>query len=482
MRVRNIIAVLGYLFVILGLFLILPLGLSIIKHDQATLPFLTSIAIAIGTGLLMQIRKPRNFSIQRWEAMIIVVMGWIGASVIGALPFYFSGYFNGFINSLFESVSGFTTTGASILDDIESIPASLLVWRSLTHWIGGMGIIIFALVVLPAINVSGRNLYNFESSSLANEQITPKIKDTARLLWTVYLTFTAAETLLLLLLGLPFFDASLTAMATIATGGFSPKNASIAAYNNVYVEIVLVVFMVLSGVNFTLYTKLFQRHKSWRFYSEVFYIYLAILAVASIIVVTDLRLHTYDNWTDAVRYGVFQVASISTTTGFVTADWEVWRPVTHVVLLILMLVGACPGSTTGAIKNSRIILLFKSIYRELIQMIHPRVITTIQLNNRTIDEKTIHNAIIYIGMYLSFWLVASMLLAMSGIETGPALMAVATTLGGVGPGIGMFGPIESFSAMTVINKLILIASMLFGRLEFYSIFIVFIPTFWRRAR
>lgn len=482
MKIRNIIAVLGNLFFIVGLILLLPLALSLFKHDAATPAFLISIAVATVVGLLMQIHKPRNFNIQRWEAMVIVVIGWVGTSFIGALPYYFSGYFQGFINALFESVSGFTTTGASILNNIEELPVSLLVWRSMTHWIGGMGVIILALVVLPAINVSGRNLYTFESSSLANEQITPKIKDTARLLWSVYLLLTAIETGLLMILGLPFFDASLTAIATVATGGFSPKNASIAAYNNVYVEIVIVVFMVLAGLNFTLYPKLFRRDKSWRFYSEVVYIYLLILAGAALIVVINLRLHTYSTWLEALRYGVFQVVSIGTTTGFVTADWDRWAPVTQIVLLILMLIGACPGSTSGAIKNSRIILLFKGIYRELIQLIHPRVVTTIQLNNRTIDEKTIQNAIIYIGMYLSFWLVASLVVAMGGVPVKSALIAVATTLGGVGPGIGLFGPIESYAAMTVINKLVMIVSMLFGRLEFYSILIVFIPTFWRRAR
>jgi len=481
-KIRNIIAVLGYLFVILGLFLGLPLGLSLIKRDAAAPAFLISIAIATGVGLLMQIRKPRNFSIQRWEAMVIVVLGWVGASVIGSLPFYFSGHFSSFVDALFESVSGFTTTGATILDKIEALPVSLLVWRSLTHWIGGMGIIVLALVVLPAINVGGRNLYNFESSSLANEQITPKIKDTARLLWTAYFMLTAVETALLLMLGLPFFDASLTAMATIATGGFSPKNASIAAYNNVYVEIIIAIFMLLAGINFTLYPKMINPRKSWRQYSEVIYIYFLIIAVASLIIVINLRTHFYNTWIEAIRYGVFQVISINTTTGFVTADYDLWAPVTHIVLLILMLIGACPGSTAGGIKNSRIILLFKGIYRELIQMIHPRVVTSIQLNKRTIDEKTIRNAIIYIGMYISFWLIASLIVALGGVPVKSAIYAVAASLGSVGPGLDLFGPIESYAAMTVINKLVMIVSMLFGRLEFYSIFIVFIPTFWRRAR
>jgi len=481
-KIRNIIAVLGNLFTILGLFLILPLTISLFNHDPATLAFLFSIAVATGVGLLMQIRKPRNFNIQRREAMVIVVIGWLGVSVIGALPFFFSGYFNSFIDALFESVSGFTTTGSSILNDIESLPISLLVWRNLTHWIGGMGVIILALVVLPAINISGRNLYNFESSSLANEQITPKIKDTARLLWTVYFILTASETVLLMILGLPFFDAALTAMATVATGGFSPKNASIAAYNNVYVEIVVVIFMILSGLNFTLYPRMFQSRKHWRDYSEMVYIYFAIIAVASLIVVVNLRLHTYDSWFEAIRYGIFQVVSINTTTGFVTADWDIWQPVTHIILLILMLIGACPGSTCGAIKNSRLILLFKSMYREIIQIIHPRVVTTIQLNRRPIDEKTIHNAIVYIGIYLCFWLVASMVVALGGVAPESALVAVATTLGGVGPGVGLFGPIESFAALSVLNKLILMASMLLGRLEFYSILIVFLPAFWQRAR
>jgi len=482
LKIRNIIAVLGNLFFIVGLILLLPLALSLVKHDTATPAFLISIAVATGVGLLMQFRKPRNFNIQRWEAMVIVVIGWVGTSLLGALPYYFSGYFQGFIDALFESVSGFTTTGASILDNIEGLPVSLLVWRSMTHWIGGMGVIILALVVLPAINVSGRNLYTFESSSLANEQITPKIKDTARLLWSVYFLLTAIETGLLMILGLPFFDASLTAIATVATGGFSPKNASIAAYNNVYVEIVIAIFMLLAGINFTLYPKMINPRKSWRQYSEVIYIYFLIIAVASLIVVINLRTHLYGTWIEAIRYGVFQVISINTTTGFVTADYDRWAPVTHIVLLILMLIGACPGSTAGGIKNARIILLFKGIYRELIQLIHPRVVTSIQLNKRTMDEKTIQNAIIYIGMYLSFWLIASLIVAMGGVSVKSALMAVATTLGGVGPGIGLFGPIESYAALSMINKLVLIVSMLFGRLEFYSILIGFIPTFWRRAR
>ena len=218
-----------------------------------------------------------------------------------------------------------------------------------------------------------------------------------------------------------------------------------------------------------------------RDYSETVYIYFAIMAVASLIIVINLRSHTYNSWSEAIRYGVFQAVSINTTTGFVTTDWEIWQPVTHIVLLILMLIGACPGSTCGAIKNSRIVLLIKSIHRELIQIIHPRVVTTIHFNKRPIDEKTIQNAIVYIGMYLCFWLVASMIVALGGVAPESALIAVATTLGGVGPGIGLFGPIESFAALSVLNKIVLMASMLFGRLEFYSILIVFLPTFWQRA-
>jgi len=481
MRFKNIIAVLGSLFVVLGLFLCIPLFLSLSYHDKAHYAFIIAIVCAVTCGLLMQINRPHKFNIQRWEAIVIVVIGWLGVSLIGALPFYFCGYFPSFLDSFFESVSGFTTTGASILDNIESLPLSILVWRTLTHWLGGMGIIILALVVLPAINVGGRNLYTFESSSLANEQITPKIKDTARLLWIVYFILTASETALLLIAGLPFFDASLTAMATIATGGFSPKNASIAAYGSGWVEAIVVVFMFLSGINFSLYLQLFRSGGSLRGYSEVLKVYFAIIAIAATIVILDLRWHTYANWSNAIRYGVFQVVSINTTTGFVTADWEAWSPVTHMVLLVLMLIGACPGSTTGAIKNSRIILLVKSIYRELVQMIHPRVVTIVRLNRRPIDEKTIQNTLVYVGMYLGFFVVASLLIAASGAGFESSFFSVATTLGGVGPGIGNVGPVESFFSFSAANKVILICCMLLGRLEFYSIFIVLFPKFWRKV-
>lgn len=480
MYFRNVLVVLGHLFIELGLFLLLPLGLSLLHKDGAHWAFIYGILISIGIGSLFQIKRPERFNIQRWEAIIIVVFGWIGVSLIGALPFYFSGYFPSFLDSLFESVSGFTTTGASILVDIEALPKSILVWRSLTHWLGGMGIIILALVVLPAVNVGSRNLYTFESSSLANEQITPKIKDTARLLWTVYFVLTAIETGILLICGLPFFDASLTAMATIATGGFSPRNASIAAYNSVWVEITVVIFMFLSGINFTLYLQMFRSGGSLKGYSEVLKFYVGLMFAAALIVVLALRLNTYDTWQEAIRYGVFQVVSINTTTGFVTADWEAWSPVTHVVLLLLMLIGACPGSTTGAIKNSRIILLIKSIKREFLLLIHPRLVQVVRLNKKPIDERTIQNSLVYIGMYLLFFLLMSLVVSLSGTPLETSVFAVATTMGGVGPGIGSVGPTESFIEFSSFNKIVLMCCMLLGRLEFYSVFMLLSRKFWRK--
>ena len=481
MRFRYVITILGKLYIILGLFLLLPMAISLYNHDGATASFLISIAISIGFGILLQIQRPDRILIERRESVGIIVFGWLTVSLIGALPFCLSGYFHNFLDAFFESVSGFTTTGASILDDIEALPASLLVWRSLTHWIGGMGIVILALVVLPAINIGGRNLYNFESSSIAQEQITPKIKDTARLLWIVYLILTAAETILLLAGGLSIFDASLTAMGTIPTGGFSPRNASIAAYDSLYVEIIVVIFMILSGINFSLYFRLYKRNKTVRNFAEILKFYFIIMGIAVLIVVFDLRLHTYPNWGESLRYGIFQVVSINTTSGFITADYQQWRPVTQVVLLILMFIGACPGSTTGAIKNSRILLLGKSIYRELIQMLHPRAVHKIQINNKVIDDSTIQNALVYIGMYIGFFFLATLLMVVSGMDQETSIYSVATTLGGVGPGLGVTGPVHSFSVLPAYNKLILIACMLFGRLEFYSIFLLFIPKFWRRV-
>jgi len=481
MRFRHVLTLLGALFIILGLFLIIPLIISILNKDSMIYAFIIPIITALAVGLILEYNKPEKITVEKREAVAIVVFGWFFFSILGALPFQLSGYFNGFLDALFESVSGFTTTGASVLNDIEALPVSLLVWRSMTHWIGGMGIIILALVILPAINAGARNLYNFESSSIAREQITPKIKDTARLLWIVYLTLTVAQTLLLLLCGLSFYDAALTAMATIPTGGFSPRNASIGYYASPRVEAIVVLFMILAGINFSLYLVFFKTNKSVRQFNSVIKFYLALMFISSVIVVADLRLHRYGTLAESIRYGVFQVVSINTTTGFVTADYEKWRPLSQIVLLLLMFVGACPGSTTGAIKNSRIIILVKSIYRELMQLIHPRIVAPIRLNNRVIDDKTIKTVLVFICMYLLFFFVASMMMTFSGTDLNTSIYSVATTLGGVGPGLGNTGPMDSYAGLSAFNKIVLIACMLFGRLEFYSIFLIFIPKFWQRA-
>jgi trk system potassium uptake protein TrkH len=481
MRMNHVNALLGTLLQIFGIILLLPLGLSLFTHDHQYLSFIISAAASVVIGFLLKIRRPDQILIEKREAVVTIVFGWLFVSILGALPLYFSGFFSGLLDAFFESVSGFTTTGASVLTNIEALPASILLWRSMTHWIGGMGIIILALVILPTINVSSRNLYTFESSAIAQEQITPKIKDTARLLWTVYFTLTAIETILLLCCGLSLFDASLTAMATIPTGGFSPRNASIAAYQSPYVETIVIVFMVLSGVNYSLYLTLFKTNKSWLQFREVVRFYLGLILASSLIVVIDLRIHTYSSWSEAVRYGVFQVVSISTTTGFVTANYQHWRPLSQVVLLLLMFIGACPGSTTGAIKNSRIIILAKSIYRELIQIIHPRVVNQVRINNKVLDDKTIKTVLAFIGTYLSFFFIATLLMTAAGTDIITSVYSVATTLGGVGPGLGVTGPVESYALLPVFNKWILIACMLFGRLEFYSLLLIFIPKFWRRV-
>ena len=481
MRFRHVLTLLGALFLVLGALLIIPLIISILNKDTLLFAFIVPIISAGVVGLVLDYNKPEKIVIEKREAVAIVVFGWLFVSLLGALPFYLSGYFNSFLDAFFESVSGFTTTGASVLNDVEMLPASLLVWRSMTHWIGGMGIIILALVILPAINVGARNLYNFESSSIAQEQITPKIKDTARLLWIVYLTLTVAETLLLLLCGLSFYDAALTAMATIPTGGFSPRNASIAHYASPSVEAIVIVFMILAGINFSLYLVVFKANKSIRQFGDVLKFYLLIMLAGTVIVVVDLRLHSYDTLMESIRYGAFQVVSINTTTGFVTADYARWLPLSQIVLLILMFIGACPGSTTGAIKNSRIIILIKSIYRELIQLIHPRAVTPIRLNNRVIDDKTIKTVLVFICMYLVFFFIASLLMTFSGTDLNTSIFSVATTLGGVGPGLGITGPMNSFSSLSAFNKIVLIACMLLGRLEFYSVFLIFIPKFWKKA-
>jgi len=480
MNIRNIFGILGVLLISIGLILIAPLSISIINNDGAQSAFISTIIITLISGILLNILKIENPVIEKKEAISTVVIGWVLVSIAGALPFYFSGYFPGFLDSLFESVSGFTTTGASILSDIEKLPHSLLLWRSLTHWLGGMGIIIFVLIVLPLVNVGTRNLYNYESSSIAQERLTPRVALTARMLWFVYFSLTILETILLKICGISFFDSLLTAFGTIPTGGFSPRNLSIAAYNNVYVEIIVMIFMVLSGINFSFYLILVKPDKKFANFREIILFYLGFMLLCSFIVSVDLFRNVYGDWCKSLRYGFFQVISISTTTGFVTADYEKWSPVTHIVLLILMMIGACPGSTTGAIKNSRIIILFKSIYREVLHFLHPRMLKPIRLNNKVVDENTIKSAVTYIGLYFYFLLFAVLLMTLKGIDIRTAIYSVATTLGGVGPGLGLTGPMSNYLGLPAFCKYILIIAMLLGRLEFYSILVMFSPKFWKK--
>lgn len=481
MNFRNVFRVLGIIYISIGLILFIPLSISIVNNDGAQIAFLVTVIISLISGILFNILKTEKPDIEKKEAIAIVVIGWASVSVLGAFPFYFSGYFPGFLDSLFESVSGFTTTGASILKDIESLPLSILFWRSLTHWLGGMGIIIFVLIVLPVVNIGTRNLYNFESSSIAQERLTPKVKDTARLLWFVYFFFTLAETILLMAGGLPFFDALLTSFGTIPTGGFSPKNMSVAGYNSVYVEIVVMVFMVLSGINFSFYLRaLLRPEKKPSSFREIITFYLSFMFVCALIVSIDLKGRVYQTWAESIRYGFFQVISINTTTGFVTADYEKWGPLAHIILLVLMFIGACSGSTTGAIKNSRIVILFKSVFREILYFLHPRMVKSIRLNGRIVDENTVRSAITYIGLYFCFFIFATFLMTTQGIDLRTSIFSVATTMGGVGPGLGITGPMANYLLLPPFCKYILIACMLLGRLEFYAILLIFFPGFWKK--
>ncbi|MFQ6617258.1 MAG: TrkH family potassium uptake protein [Fidelibacterota bacterium] len=480
MKISVVTRNLGVLLLFLSASMIIPLFFSLYYNDGDALPLIFSSLITASAGILLFISSPKTDIITKKEAIGIVTFGWIVISLFGALPYILSGSITGFTNAYFESVSGFTTTGSSILNDIEALPRGILIWRSLTHWLGGMGIIVLALVILPVLEVGGMNIYKIETPEIGQDRITPRIKDTAKILWLIYFSLTAAEILFLLFGGLSFFEALTNAFGTIPTGGFSPKNGSIAAYQSLYIESVIAFFMFISGINFFLYYQLFYRRSLDIFRSEEVRFYFTTVLMGAAAIVVDLRLNFYSSLYESIRYGIFQVISINSTTGFVTSDFNKWPYFSQFILIILMFIGACPGSTTGAIKNLRIIILLKSIYHEMLHILHPRAIFVMRMNRNPIPPEIIRKVIVYVAMYLFFFLLASLIMMARGVDIVSSISAVATTMGGVGPGLGIEGPMGNFSLLPEFDKWLLTLCMMLGRLEFYAIFILFVPEFWRK--
>lgn len=482
MNIRSVIRVLGVLLAVTALSLLLPAAVSALYRDGDAWSFLAAAATGLAfAGIMLRVSR-RAPELQVREGFAVVTFGWVAVGLLGALPGWLSGQVPGFTDAVFESISGFTTTGATILVDIESRSHGILFWRALTHWLGGMGIVLLALAILPLLGVGGMQLFRAEVPGPVADRLTPRIRDTARRLWGVYVLLTVLESLALVLAGMGPFDAVCHAFATMATGGFSTRNASVGAFGNPAAEWIIVVFMFLAGANFTLHYLLLTGR--WRAYlrDEEFRFYMAVTAVAAALVTLPLlTLPFLPHGGTAIRAGVFQTVSIITTTGFGTADYLLWPPVAHAVLLLLMSIGGCAGSTAGGVKVMRLLLLLKQTKFELLKLLHPRAVFTVWYNGRPVSSPLVSNVLGFFLFYVLVYVLGIVTLTLGGRDLVTAIGATAATLGNVGPGLGIVGPSSNYAALAGWEKWLLCAFMLIGRLEFYTVFALFSPAAWRRA-
>jgi trk system potassium uptake protein TrkH len=482
MRWRYVFRVTGVLIWCVGATLILPVAFSVAHGAGDLAALLESMAVSLGLGalLVLPFRSEPPGVLGHREGMAIVSLGWIGAALVGALPFYFAGTFDTFADAFFESMSGFTTTGASVLTDIEAVPHGILMWRSLTHWLGGMGIIVLSLAILPFLGVGGMQLYKAEVPSPVPDKLRPRIRDTAAALWKVYLLFTLLETLLLMAGGMSLFEALCHTFGTLATGGFSTKNASIGHYSSAYVDGVIILFMLMAGINFSLHYQLLTGRARTLWRDPELRFFVGLVAVFVLVCTVDIYGAVYDSLSKAFRYASFQVVSIITTTGYATADYEKWPALSQAILLFCMFLGASAGSTGGGMKCLRIMLLMKHGYRELMRLIHPHAVSQLKMGGKSVPVEVIHSVWGFFILYLGLFILSSFLVAAMGVDVVTAFASVAATIGNIGPGLGEVGPADNYAAMPYMAKWLLSLCMLLGRLEIYTVIVLLVPEFWRR--
>lgn len=473
--------ILGALLLFLGGSLFAPLPFSWYYGDGAWPAFLASavICFVIGGLLFLFCKSPKELTVR--EGFAVVTFGWTVFAVFGALPYLISGAITSPLDAVFETMSGFTTTGSTILTEIEAMPQSLLFWRALTHWLGGMGIIVLSLAILPMLGVGGMQLFKAEVPGPTADRLKPRIQDTAKMLWGVYVLLTAIETLLLMFGGMSFFDALCHSFATLATGGFSTKNSSLAAYDSTYIDGVVTLFMILAGINFALHFQMLRGKAKEFFQSEELRVYLGIIFVATVIIMSfNWSAGIYQHLGENFRYTIFQVSSIMTTTGFGTADFELWPVVAQYILLLLMFIGGCAGSTGGGMKVARILLLFKHAQVQVFRLIHPRAIRLVKLGNRPVDKEVLQAILGFFALFIGIFVIGSLLVAASGMDLISAGSAVVACLANIGPGLGSVGPVDNFAHVPGFGKMVLVLCMLMGRLELFTVLVLFFPSFWRK--
>jgi len=478
-NLRVILNILGLLLLIEGFSMIAPLGVSLYHGggDAIALGISSGISIVLG-AIAWFLTQRGDKTISKREGYIIVSIVWIVFSLFGALPFIISGHIPSFTNAFFETISGFTTTGASILNDIEALPHGLLFWRSMTQWLGGMGIIVLSLAILPIFGIGGMQLFVAEVPGPTPDKFHPRVKETAKRLWGIYLIFTLLETILLLFGDMNLFEAVCHSFTTMATGGYSTKQASIAAYSP-YVQYIITLFMFLAGTNFALSYYGFHLQFNKIFKNEEFRFYAGFLIGFTILITAMLWFGDFLPFRESFRHAVFQVVSITTTTGFITTDYLQWAPFLVVIVFMLMFLGGSGGSTGGGVKIVRVALLIKNSALELKRLIHRNAILPVRLNKKTIDPQIITNILAFVVLYMMLLAGSTIVMSAMGYDLASSLGAVAATLGNIGPGIGAVGPVENYAHIPDFGKWFLSFLMLVGRLELFTVLILFSPAFWK---
>lgn len=483
MRLQTVLRVLAVLLLIVSVFFLLPVLVALLYHEYSIVwTFLVPLGLVwvLCVPLILFTGKATGTTISSKGGYLLVSSGWILAAAFSALPFVLSGAIPSYTNAFFETMSGYTTTGASILTNIEALPKAMLFWRSLTHWLGGMGIVVLTVAVFPLLGIGGVQLVKAESPGPTVDKITPKISSTAKILWVIYVLMTVVEIILLMLGGMNLFDASTHTFGTVATGGFSPRNASVGAYHSAYIDAVITIFMMLAGMNFLLYYRaVIGDFRSVLRNSEL-RSYVGVFVVATLLIAFNLDGSTYHSFGKSLRYASFQAASILTTTGFTTTNYATWPVFSQVVLFVLMFIGGSTGSTGGGIKVARIVILLKQGLNEMKYLLHPRGIFSMRMSGLNLRKDIVYTVSGFVSLYIFMLFVTTLVVASGGNDILTSLSAALATLGNIGPGFGKVGPVLNYAYMPGYIKWFLSFAMVVGRLEIYTVLVIFTRAFWRK--
>ncbi len=478
MNYSIVLYILGFILKFEGAFLLLPALVGLIYRENEGFAYIIIAAVCFLTGFILNLKKPASRSLYTREGFVTVAFSWIVMSIFGALPFVISGDIPSYIDALFETISGFTTTGSSILTDVEVLSHAGLFWRSFTHWVGGMGVFVFIMAILPLMGGSTMNLMKAESPGPSVSKLVPRVKDTAKILYGIYIAITFCELFLLCIFGMPLFDALTTSFGTVGTGGFGIKNSSIAGYSPA-IQNIVTVFMILSGVNYSVYFCLLSKRVKEAFkLEEVRWYFLIILICAGMIILNTRSL--YPSLEETARHAFFQVGSIITTTGFATTDFDLWPSLSKTILVTLMFIGACAGSTGGGIKVSRVVILFKTIRKELSLVIHPREVRKIRMDSHVVEHDTLRSVNVFLAIYFVLMIVSTLLISVDELDFTSNFTAVVSAINNIGPGLELVGPTCNFSVFSAFSKFVLMFDMLAGRLELFPMMILLMPNTWKK--